>query len=104
MNIEPKRSKRYKKREKLVNREKYYSLEEAVKAIKKIEDKKYDETITIDFQLGVRPEQSDEMVRGIVNLPHGTGKTKRVICFAKGEAAREATAEGANEVGAEELI
>ncbi|MBI3306706.1 MAG: 50S ribosomal protein L1 [Candidatus Omnitrophica bacterium] len=99
-----KRSKRNQTREKLVEANRLYSLEEAVKVLKQIKDNRYDETISINFQLGVRPEQSDEMVRGTVNLPHGSGKTKRVICFAKGESAREAQAEGADLVGAEELI
>ncbi len=97
-------SKRYQERLKVVNREKVYSLQEAIQALKKVKPAKYDETISIDFQLGIRPEQSDEMVRGTVMLPHGSGKTLRVICFCKGEAAREAQAEGADFVGAEELI
>lgn len=99
-----KQGKRHQAREKLVDASRLYSLEEAVKALKQIKDNRYDETISLNFQLGVRPEQSEEMVRGTVNLPHGTGKTKRVICFAKSEAAREAQAEGADQVGAEELI
>ncbi len=83
---------------------KRYSLAEAVGALKKIEAKKYDETVTLDFQLGVRVEQGNEMVRGILSLPHGTGKQLRVICFCKGEGAREAKEAGADEVGAEDLI
>lgn len=102
--IAPKRSKRYKSRSKTVNREKQYSLEEAVKLLKSISETKYDETVSLNFQLGIRPEQSDEMVRGVVNLPHGSGKKKKIVCFAKGEPAREAQAEGADVVGAEELV
>lgn len=98
------RSKRYKKRAELVDRTRQYSLEEAVKAIKQIQDSKYDETVSLNFQLGTKPGANDEMVRGTVNLPHGSGKKKKIICFAKGEAAREAQAEGAAEVGAEELV
>lgn len=98
------RSKRYKVRAKLVIREQLYSVEEAVKAIKKIDNSKYDETLTLDFQLGVRPEQTEEMVRGTVSLPHGSGKKLRVICFSKGEGAKEAQAAGADVVGAEELV
>ncbi len=98
------RSKRYKTRVKLVNREQLYSVEDAVKAIKKIDSTKFDETLALDFQLGIRPEQNDEMVRGTVSLPHGSGKKLRVICFCKGEGAKEAQAAGADVVGAEELV
>jgi len=98
------RSKRYLERAKLVQQGKQYSLEEAVQTIKKIEGAKFDESVAIDFQLGIRPEQSDEMVRGNVVLPHGSGKKLYVVCVAKGEAAREAEEAGADEVGAEELI
>ena len=97
-------SKRYQERKKLVNTDKVYSIPEAIQALKKISGSKYDETVSINFQLGVRPEQSDEMVRGIVVLPHGSGRKLRVICICKGEAAREAQTEGADLVGAEELI
>ncbi|MCM8775990.1 MAG: 50S ribosomal protein L1 [Candidatus Omnitrophica bacterium] len=99
-----KRSKRYQKRAQSVDRQRLYSLEEAIKALKGIKDHKFDESVTLDFQLGVRSGQSDEVVRGVVNLPHGSGKTKRVLCFAKGESAREAEAAGADYVGAEELV
>lgn len=83
---------------------KLYSLEEAVQILKKIGPAKFDETVTMDFQLGIRPDQSDEVVRGTVALPHGSGRKLRVICFCKGEAVREAQNEGADFVGAEELI
>lgn len=97
-------SKRYQKRASLVKESKLYSLPEAVKILKKIEKGKYDETVSLNFQLGVRAEQGDENVRGVVSLPHGSGKSVRVLCFAKGESAREAEAAGAEFVGAEELV
>jgi len=99
-----KASKRHQKRLSLVDSSKLYGLQEAVQILKKIESPKLDETISVDFQLGIRPDQSDEMVRGTVALPHGSGKKLKVICICKGEAAREAQAEGADVVGAEELI
>lgn len=101
---EKKRSKRYQKRVALVEREKSYSIEEAVDLIKKVADNRYDETASVDFQLGIRPDQTEEMVRSTVALPHGTGKKVRVICFCKGEGVKEAEAAGADAVGAEELI
>ncbi len=99
-----KRSKRYKKRAELVDREKRYSLADAVKALKKIEASKFDETIVLNFQLGIKTDSGTENVRGTVSLPHGSGKSVRVICFAKGDAARDAKQAGADEVGAEELV
>lgn len=98
------RSKRYQKRASLVQEGKLYSLAEAVKILKKIETGKCAETVSLSFQLGVRAEQGDENVRGVVSLPHGSGKSVRVLCFAKGESAREAETAGADFVGAEELI
>jgi large subunit ribosomal protein L1 len=99
-----KRSKRYQKRATLVEEGKLYSLVEAVKILKKVEKSKADETVSINFQLGVRAEQGDENVRGTVSLPHGSGKSVRVLCFAKGESARDAETAGADIVGAEELV
>lgn len=99
-----KRSKRYTKRAALVNREKKYSLAEAVKQLKKIDAVKFDETISLNFQLGIRTDSGNETVRGAVSLPHGTGKTIKVVCFAKGEGAKEAKDAGADQVGAEELV
>ncbi|HNX67924.1 MAG TPA: 50S ribosomal protein L1 [Candidatus Omnitrophota bacterium] len=99
-----KRSKRYQKRSSLTQEGKVYSLAEAVKVLKKIEKGKYDESVALSFQLGVRAEQGDENVRGVVTLPHGSGKSVRVLCFAKGESARDAEAAGADFVGAEELV
>ncbi len=99
-----KRSKRYQKRSALVEEGKIYSLPEAVKILKQVELGKADETVSINFQLGIRAEQGDENVRGTVALPHGSGKSVRVICFAKGESAREAETEGADIVGGEDLV
>ncbi len=97
-------SKRYQERSKLVDPKKTYTLQEAIQILKQVQNSKFDETLSLDFQLGIRPDQSDEMVRGTVALPHGSGRKVRVVCLCKGEAAREAQAEGAEEVGAEELI
>ncbi|MBU9889080.1 MAG: 50S ribosomal protein L1 [Candidatus Omnitrophica bacterium] len=99
-----KRSKRYQKRASLVEEGKVYSLSEALKVLKKVEAGKADETVALNFQLGVRAEQGDENVRGTVSLPHGSGKSVKVLCFAKGESARDAEAAGADFVGAEELV
>ncbi|OGW78967.1 MAG: 50S ribosomal protein L1 [Omnitrophica bacterium GWA2_52_8] len=98
------RSKRYQKRGQLKVAGKKYSLDEAVKSIKGIADKKYDETLSLNFQLGINTASGNETVRGTVGLPHGSGKSVRVICFAKGEAAQDAKSAGADVVGAEELI
>ncbi len=99
-----KKSKRYQKRASLVEEGKNYPLSEAVKILKKIEKGKYDETVSLDFQLGIKAEAGDENVRGVVSLPHGSGKTVKVICFCKGEAAKQAENAGADLVGAEELV
>lgn len=102
--LHEKRSKRHQKRRALLTEGKLYSIQEAVDQLKKVSDNRYDETTALDFQLGVRPEQSEEMVRGTVALPHGTGKKVRVICFCKGEGARAAQEAGADVVGAEDLV
>lgn len=102
--VEEKRSKRYQKRAGLVEKEKLYSIQDAVHAIKQMPDSRYDETLSLNFQLGIRADQSDEMVRGTISLPHGTGRKVRVICFCKGEEARTAQEAGADTVGGEELI
>lgn len=99
-----KRSKRYQKRAGLVEREKSYSIPEAVHIMKQVPESRFDETVTLDFQLGIRPEQTEEMVRGTVSLPHGTGRKVRVICFCKGEGIRAAQEAGAEVVGAEDLV
>lgn len=100
-----KRSKRYRVRRESVDSLKSYSVDEAVAIIEKVKvTAKYDETVSLNFQLGIKPEQSDQLVRGAVSLPHGSGKTVRVLCFCKGEEAKQAQAAGADFVGAEELV
>ena len=101
---EKKRSKRYQKRAAFVEKGKNYSVTDAVRVVKQFQDSRYDETVALDLQLGIRPEQTEEMVRGTVSLPHGTGQKVRVICFSKGEEARAAEQAGADHVGAEDLI
>jgi large subunit ribosomal protein L1 len=87
-----------------LDREKFYTLEEAVKILKKSTGKrKFDETVEIAMNLGVDPRHADQNVRGMVSLPHGTGSVVRVAVFAKDEKAAEAKAAGADIVGAEDL-
>ena len=82
----------------------YYALPEAVSLIKARAIAKFDETIEVAMNLGVDPRHADQMVRGVVNLPNGTGRTVRVAVFARGDKADEARAAGADVVGAEELV
>lgn len=98
------RSKRYQKAAALVEEGKSYGLEEAVGTVKKFPAPKFDPTVTVSFHLGVDPRKSDQMVRGSVSLPHGTGKNVRVAVFAAGAAADAAKAAGAEHVGFEDLI
>lgn len=88
----------------LVDRNKRYSLAEGCELVTKTASAKFDETIEVAARLGVNPRHADQMLRSSVALPHGTGKTVRVIVFAKGERAAEATQAGADLVGAEELV
>ena len=81
-----------------------YSPEETMRLIKEMASAKFDETIDVGVRLGVDPRKADQMVRGTVNLPHGTGKTARVLVFAAGDKADAARAAGADEVGTDELI
>lgn len=81
-----------------------YALEEAVKLVKELTYVKFDETVDMALNLGVDPKKSDQMVRGTVVLPHGTGKKVKVLVFAKGDKEREATDAGADVVGAEDLV
>ena len=99
-----KRSKRYEAAAKLVDKSKAYTWAEAVKLLKQVPVTKGDQTIDLAFKLGVDPKQSDQMVRGTVALPAGSGKNVRVLVFAKGAAADAAKAAGAEFVGFEELI
>lgn len=87
-----------------IDRKKVYPLTEALGLIKERATAKFDETVEVAINLGVDPRHADQMVRGVVQLPHGTGKTVRVAVFARGLKADEATAAGADIVGAEELV
>jgi large subunit ribosomal protein L1 len=98
------RSKSYRKAAEVIDRSKLYSPAEAVKLAKESTNVKFDATVEVAMRLGVDPRKADQMVRGTVNLPHGTGKTARVIVFAAGAKAEEATAAGADEVGTDELV
>jgi len=95
--------KRLKKAHASIDRNKFYALDEAVKAVKTNATAKFDETVEIAMNLGIDPRHADQMVRGMVQLPNGTGKTVRVAVFARGNKAEEATAAGADIVGAEDL-
>ena len=96
--------KRYSVAKATVNRNKLYSLEEAVKLIKDGAKAKFDETIEVALNLGVDPRHADQMVRGVCNLPNGSGRKLRVGVFAKGAKAEEAKKAGADVVGAEDLV
>ena len=98
------RSKNYRKVAEQVDRSKLYSPAEAVKLAKQSSTVKFDPTVEVAMRLGVDPRKADQMVRGTVNLPHGTGKTVRVIVFASGAKAAEAEAAGADAVGTDELV
>ena len=97
------KGKRLKAAEATIDRDKAHPLVEAVAAVKANATAKFDETIELALALGVDPRHADQMVRGTVNLPHGTGKTVRVAVFARGDKAEEAAAAGADVVGAEDL-
>jgi large subunit ribosomal protein L1 len=87
-----------------IDRKKLYALNEAVSMVKSRASAKFDETIEVALNLGVDPRHADQMVRGVVNLPNGTGRTVRVAVFAKGDKAEEARKAGADIVGAEDLV
>ncbi len=99
-----KRSKAYRAAVDKVDLDNLYSPIDAVRLAKQTSVTKYDGTVEVAMRLGVDPRKADQMVRGTVNLPHGTGRTARVIVFATGEKANEAIAAGADEVGADDLI
>jgi large subunit ribosomal protein L1 len=96
--------KRYQAASKLVDREREYVPAEAIKALKAFPDAKFDETVELAFRLGIDPRKADQMVRGTVSLPNGTGKSVRVAVFAQGPKATEAKEAGADVVGAEDLV
>lgn len=99
-----KRSKSLRAADAKIDREKLYAPLEAVRLAKETSTSKFDGTVEVAFRLGVDPRKADQMVRGTVNLPHGTGKTARVLVFATGDRAEAATAAGADIVGSDELI
>jgi large subunit ribosomal protein L1 len=99
-----KRSKAYRKAAELIDADKLYSPNEAAELAKQTSTTKYDATVEVAMCLGVDPRKADQLVRGTVNLPHGTGKTARVIVFATGDKAAEAEAAGADLVGSDELV
>lgn len=99
-----KRGKKYQEALKLIDREQQYTAEEALELVKKAATAKFDETVEVAFRLGVDPKKADQQIRGAVVLPNGTGKTQRVLVFAKGEKAKEAEAAGADYVGEEDYI
>lgn len=97
-------SKRFQEAKKLVEKSKVYSVDEAVALVKKTATAKYDEAIELHIKLGVDPSKSDQQVRGTIALPHGVGKTKRVIAFVEPAKEAEAKQAGADIIGGEELI
>ena len=99
-----KRSKAYTAGADKIDKTKLYSPLEAVRLARETNPAKFDATVEVAFRLGVDPRKADQMVRGTVNLPHGTGKTARVLVFANGEKAEEARAAGADIVGGDDLI
>jgi len=100
----PKHGKSYLEALKLVDRSNLYDPSEAMELVQKTATKKFDETIEVAVRLGVDPRHADQQVRGVVSLPHGTGKTVRVLVFAKGAKIKEAEEAGADYAGAEELV
>src|SRR5690625_3472416 len=98
------RGKRYRELETKVDRKKLYDATEAVSLVRELATAKFDETVAAHFRLGVDPRKSEQNVRGTVALPHGTGRTVRVLAFVDGENVAAAEAAGADHVGGEELI
>jgi large subunit ribosomal protein L1 len=100
----PKNGKRFRALAEKINSEQSYSLEDAIALVKETATAKFDETVDVTIVLGIDPKKGDQQVRGTITLPHGTGKTPRVVAVAQGEAATAAQAAGADAVGAEDLI
>jgi large subunit ribosomal protein L1 len=98
------RGKRYVEAAEKVDRERHYAPAEAVRLLKEFPAAKFDETVELAFRLGVDPRKADQMIRGTVSLPHGTGRSVRVAAFATGDKAREAQEAGADIVGGEDLV
>ena len=99
----PKRGKNYTEAAKLIDRNELYEVADAVDLVVKASKAKFDETVEVHIKLGVDGRHADQQVKGTIVLPNGTGKTNRVLVFAKGPKAQEAEAAGADYVGAEEL-
>jgi large subunit ribosomal protein L1 len=99
-----KRSKTYRAAVDKIDQDALYAPAEAIKLARETTASKFDQTVDVAMRLGVDPRKADQMVRGTVNLPHGTGKTARVLVFATGERAEQATAAGADYVGSDDLI
>lgn len=97
-------SKRFRKIEELYEREKIYSLSEAIAVLKKCPPVKFDQTVEVALKIGVDPKKSDQVVRGTVSLPNGTGRSLRVLVFARGEKVEEAKRAGADFAGNDDLI
>jgi large subunit ribosomal protein L1 len=102
--VNVKGGKRYREALTKIDRDREYVATEAIGVVKSLPDAKFDETIEVAFRLGIDPRKADQLVRGTVSLPNGTGKSVRVAVFAVGEKAREATEAGADLVGGEELV
>src|SRR5688572_17917849 len=100
----PKHGKKYVDATKRFNRERFHAPGEAIGLVKSLASAKFDETVELAVRLGVDPRKADQIVRGTVGLPAGTGKVVRIAVFAAGDAATEARAAGADVVGAEELV
>jgi large subunit ribosomal protein L1 len=100
----PKHGKKYREAAKKINREEQYDPEVALALVKETAPARFDETVEASIKLGVDPRHADQQVRGTVVLPYGTGKTRTVLVFAKGEKVREAESAGADFVGAEEIV